>query len=125
MVRRRGFPRLSKEYLITLIQLEQFFCMLYSVSIGLSVKIPSFTVYFPLALYYWVGCCEFLNRLRTVPLFNSASLQKVVQFTRKNKDTIIKGKLKVEMLYIFYFLSLWMISGRISPFTIITHIFYL
>jgi hypothetical protein len=74
MLRRRGTPRLSKDYLVLIIQLEFFFCLLYSVSIGLSVKIPSFTVYFPLALYYWVGAMEFLNRLREMPLFNNGTL---------------------------------------------------
>ena len=49
----------------------------------------------------------------------------MVAFTRSNKDVFIHTKLKVEILYIFYFFSLWCVSGRCPFFTVITHVVYI
>ena len=72
-----------------------------------------------------VGGAEFLYRVRHWPIFGLGIVQKLAKFIRDYKNIIILGKTKVEFLFFFYILSLWLINGRATIFCLIMHGFYL
>ena len=60
-----------------------------------------------------------------VTLLNTPMIMNVILKTRENKNAIIKAKTKVELLYIFHFLTMWIGFGTASIFAVISHGFYL
>ncbi|EAR92584.1 transmembrane protein, putative (macronuclear) [Tetrahymena thermophila SB210] len=97
IIRQLKRPRYTKQYVQQLAQNQFSQNLVYMLVFAFHSDSRNVFFYFPLALHYWIGICEYLNISKNKLYYKA---EKFITQTRQNKDRIMLLKSQYEIVYL-------------------------